>query len=219
MKHQYYSVVFDNEHFIVCDKAANVLSVPSRLGKDDERPCLGHLLEKDLKIQIYPVHRLDFEVQGLILYAKTVIASKAGNAWFENKSIQKIYSAISKSSDNDAQEFSINQKIKWECVLERGKKRAFEAAHGKKSLTHAWLKSIDENGFFHWELEPVTGRSHQLRYELFRHHHPIVGDQLYGSNEIWKEQGIALKSFKIDFKNVVNRQKFLLPETIEVNSL
>ena len=219
MTNSIYKVIFENEFFIVVDKAPNVLSVPSRLGKEDQRICLGHLLEEDLKIQIYPVHRLDFEVQVLIIYAKTALAGKAGNAWFEKKSIQKIYSAISKPLSDGPHEFSINQKLTWECILERGKKRAFEAAHGKKSQTNACLKLIDELGFFHWELEPVTGRSHQLRYELFRHHHPIVGDQLYGSDVPWKDDGIALRSYKIDFKNVSDREKFSLPETIIVNSL
>ena len=211
-----YRTIFDNEHFIIVDKKANVLSVPSRLGKSDPRPCLGHILEENLKTNIFPVHRLDFEVQGLIIYAKTPEAQKAGNLWFEQKTISKIYSALTTSLESGPTEFVIGEFQTWKCQLLRGKKRAYESTHGKNSITHARLLKVDEKGIFHWELEPVTGRSHQLRYELFRHHHPIIGDSLYSSPSSFNEEGIALRAFKIDFSKTPNSKNFFLPEKIEI---
>jgi tRNA pseudouridine32 synthase/23S rRNA pseudouridine746 synthase len=210
-----YQTVFKNDHFIIVDKRANILSVPSRMGEADPRICLGRLLEEDLVCRIYPVHRLDFEVQGLIMYALTPEAQRAANGWFENKHIQKIYSAITKSSG----QFKAGETFEWTCKLLRGKKRAYESPAGKDSLTRARLISIDESGNSHWELEPVTGRSHQLRYELFRHDETIIGDQLYGSTEIFKPAGIALRAFKIDFSKIKNREIFFLPENICVKKL
>lgn len=205
-----YKTVFVNEHFIVVDKAPNVLSVPARTGDKDTRLCLGRLLETDLGRQIFPVHRLDFEVQGLIMYALTPEAQKAGNGWFEKKEIQKMYSAKSKSSHA----FQVGESFEWRCLLLRGKKRAYESPHGKESLTKARLVAIDQSGHSHWELEPVTGRSHQLRYELFRHGEVILGDALYGSIETFYPEGIALRAFKIDFSKIKNRSSFSLPEFI-----
>jgi tRNA pseudouridine32 synthase/23S rRNA pseudouridine746 synthase len=209
-----YKTIFSNSHFIIVDKAANVLSVPARTGELDPRLCLGRILEVDLGTKIFPVHRLDFEVQGLIMYALTPAAQKAGNAWFENKEIQKVYSAISKSSG----EFKVGENYEWKCVLLRGKKRAYESPHGKESLTKARLVSIDDSGHSHWELEPVTGRSHQLRYELFRHKEVIIGDQLYGSTETFADGAIALRAFKIDFTRAANYNLFSLPEIISIKS-
>jgi tRNA pseudouridine32 synthase/23S rRNA pseudouridine746 synthase len=205
-----YQTIFVNSHFIIVDKAPLVLSVPSRTGSQDERPCLGRLLEADLGVQIYPVHRLDYEVQGLIMYALTPAAQKAGNDWFLKKDISKTYCALSKSSGK----FVIGESYEWTCKLLRGKKRAYESPHGKESLTLARLISIDQSGLSHWELEPVTGRSHQLRYELFRHDEVIVGDSLYGSLAQFQTLGIALRAFKIDFKKIKNRELFGLPENI-----
>jgi tRNA pseudouridine32 synthase/23S rRNA pseudouridine746 synthase len=205
-----YKTLFENEHFIIVDKSPNVLSVPSRMGIDDPRPCLGHILQTDLGKTIYPVHRLDYEVQGLIIYALNPLAQREANAWFENKSIQKIYAAISKSSSA----FVVGELYEWKCSLMRGKKRAYESKFGKESLTWAKLESIDQDGFSHWELSPITGRSHQLRYELFRHGEVIVGDSLYGSTDKFSDEGIALRAFKIDFGKIKNREKFLLPEII-----
>lgn len=206
----HYQVVFDNPHFIVVDKAPNVLSVPSRMGTDETRPVLGLILEKDLGITLYPVHRLDFEVQGLIMFAKTPEAQRAGNSWFENKHVVKIYCAQSIGNP----EFKKGESFEWRCRLLRGKKRAYESAHGKESVTIARLESVDDLGYFHWELRPVTGRSHQLRFELFRHGMPIIGDTLYGSTEKFNGSGIALRAFMIDFQNAFNREKFSLPEII-----
>lgn len=211
-KNSFYTIVFQNEHFVIVDKAPLVLSVPSRMGEDETRPVLGLILEKDLGRTVYPVHRLDFEVQGLIMYALTPAAHKAGNAWFEQKIVFKKYSALSMPAKDG--EFKVGVPLEWKCRLLRGKKRAYESPHGKDSLTKALLVSILDSGYFHWELSPITGRSHQLRYELFRHGMPIVGDQLYGSDLKFDQEGIALRSFMLDFSKAKNREDFSLPEKI-----
>lgn len=211
----FYQKVFENEHFILVDKNALVLSVPGRMGEEDERPVLGRILEKDLGMTLYPVHRLDYEVQGLIMYAKTLSAHKSGNAWFEKKEVFKTYSALS-SPIEGAPVFKKGESYDWKCKLLRGKKRAYESPHGKESLTKARLVEV-ENDIFHWELSPITGRSHQLRYELFRHGHPIVGDILYSSTTKTELAGIALRSFKIDFSETKDAKNFGLPDFVEIS--
>lgn len=224
-----YKIILENEHFVIVDKEPLVLSVPSRLGESEERGILGLELQKDLKTQIYPVHRLDFEVSGLIMYAKTPEAQKAGNRWFEQKIVTKMYMAITAENPQikDVESFPFNQELIWKCLLLRGKKRAYEGAHGKRSETLAKLVK-KEGEFLVWELNPVTGRSHQLRYEMFRHHFPIVGDVLYSSDQspsvVQKifpkltEKGIALRAFKIDFTMAPDHKQFQLPEFISVES-
>lgn len=213
-----YQTVFENEHFIIVDKMPLVLSVPGRTGEADDRPVLGRILEADLGVTLYPVHRLDFEVQGLIMFAKTAAAHKSGNAWFERKEVFKTYAALSKTLPDSSFKFKVGESYEWKCKLLRGKKRAYESPHGKESLTKATLTSLSLDGVFHWELNPITGRSHQLRYELFRHGHPIIGDGLYGSLETFTQPGIALRAFKIDFTKALDAKKFLLPDILEIKS-
>ena len=93
------SVVFENENFIVCDKPPGVLSVPDRLGAKSERLCLGTEIERQKNIRIFPVHRLDFEVSGLIIYAKNKNAHKMSQEWFLKKQITKKYQALSFTQD------------------------------------------------------------------------------------------------------------------------
>jgi tRNA pseudouridine32 synthase/23S rRNA pseudouridine746 synthase len=210
-----YKLIFKNEHFIIVDKSSNVLTVPSRMGKSDDRPCLGIQLELDFKTKILPVHRLDFEVSGIVMFATTSNAQRDANMWFENKLIEKTYEALTTTTEQNS--FDLNKDLVWECMLMKGKKRAYEASFGKKSLTKAKLISI-ENNKFRWLLNPITGRSHQLRYELARHFHPIIGDELYGSKEKC-QKGIALRSFQINLLNCTNRNLYALPDEVKIVGL
>ena len=205
-----YKTVFENEHFIIVDKPSLVLSVPSRLGTKDPRPCLGLIIEADLKSPIFPCHRLDFEVSGLIIYAKNPIAHQAANKWFESKTIEKTYVALT-SKDNGPLEI-INNPFSWECLLLKGKKRSYISPHGKNAITRGHLVGKEVDGSYRWHLNPITGRSHQLRFELFRHGHPIIGDELYGSKEKFMKGGIALRAFSINFEKIDERLKFGLAE-------
>lgn len=199
---------FENEHFIVVAKPAGVLTTPARFADKDPRPVLGLILQEKLKQQIFPVHRLDFEVSGLVLFAKNSQAHAAGNAWFEKKQIQKIYEAYSEGQCD----YQLGEKLEWTSKLLRGKKRAYESPVGKQSFTKAQFLGVKAQ-LLHWYLEPVTGRSHQLRYELAKHNFSILGDKLYGSQKPYKENEIALRAIKILFSEEA-QSKWGLPDQL-----
>lgn len=223
-------IVFENSHFVVCDKPSGVLSTPSRYEEADVRECLGTSLQEKLKMQIYPVHRLDFEVSGLVMYAKTPQAHREANAWFENKQIQKTYSALTSNQDfthipesvpNPRTPLSLKAggRFEWKSLLLRGKRRAYESPQGKPSETWAIFLGPHSSGFLCWDLLPITGRPHQLRFDLSRHGFPIVGDKLYGSTVEWGKDSIALRSYQLDFSRISRAIDLGLPEKIEVQKL
>ncbi len=94
--------------------------------------------------------------------------------------------------------------------MAKGKKRAFIASHGKKSITDVefFESSAGVNKIWLW---PVTGRSHQLRFEMSNHGMPIDGDLLYGSTVKLDEGKISLTSVEIDFSNFPHREKLDIP--------
>lgn len=215
--------VFKNDHFIIVDKAPLVLSVPGREA-GQERVVLGKHLEEVLQCQIFPVHRLDYEVSGLIMYALNPLAHKKANAWFEKKEISKTYHALSATGEDMISEkrFHKGESYTWKSKLLRGKKRAYESPHGKESLTLARI--VDEKeGIYLWEMNPVTGRSHQLRFELYRHHQPILNDFLYGANKEksknYSAEGIALRAFRLDMSKAPGAAELQLPEVLEIEGL
>lgn len=224
-------IIFENEFFVICDKESGVLSTPSRHEENDKRCCLGTELQASLKQQIYPIHRLDFEVSGLVMYAKTSEAHRQANAWFEHKQVQKTYRALTTSQNYDHipanvpnQKLTIElknpgQKFEWKSRILRGKRRAYESPQGKDSLTLAEYLGVNAEGHLMWDLQPVTGRSHQLRFDLSRHGFPILGDKLYGSNVQWGTDRIALRAYKIDFSKAPGAKALGLPSDVTLASL
>ena len=82
--------IFENDDFVVVHKAGGVLTVPSHQARADPRPILGIQLQEQLGMQIFPVHRLDYEVTGLVIFAKTRDAHQQANQWFEQQRVKKI---------------------------------------------------------------------------------------------------------------------------------
>jgi len=201
-------IVFQNQYFIALDKAPGQLAVPAR-SSEDPRPVLGLLLEQHLGKSIFPVHRLDAEVSGLILYALDKDSHREANRVFEERRVQKTYQAFSKGGD-----FAEAASGTWKAQILRGKKRAFESPVGKSAITDYEIKK-KYGSIYEWRLRPKTGRSHQLRWELYRHESPIIGDDLYGSNETWSFGGIALRSLSLKFEEEFTN-RWALPEHLLV---
>lgn len=222
-------IIFENQNFVVCDKPHGVLSTPSRFEDQDSRACLGTALQEALGIQIYPIHRLDYEVSGLVMYAKTAEAHRQGNAWFEHKKVTKTYRALttrqsySHIPDNVKNPRTplapqVGQRFEWKARVLRGKRRSYESPQGKESLTLAVFQGYRQENLV-WDLNPVTGRSHQLRFDLSRHGFAILGDKLYGSDVDYGVDKIALRSYRIDFAAANGASTLGLPPFLEVEAL
>ena len=200
------------------DKPSGVLSVPSRMGKLDKRPVAGLILQEQIGRRLFPVHRLDEEVSGLLLFALTHESHRAANGWFEEHQIRKIYEAISITPPTEYQPHLGKEQL-WHSKLMRGKKRAYDADYGKASITRAKLVKYDAHISI-WHLEPKTGRSHQLRYEMTKHGFPIDGDVLYGSKRQGPSGGgIGLRAVNLDFSELEDRSSYGLPESIMLETM
>jgi tRNA pseudouridine32 synthase / 23S rRNA pseudouridine746 synthase len=215
-------ILFQNDFFVAVDKPSGWLTTPARFGDKDPRPVLGLELQKELKLQIFPVHRLDFEVSGLVLYALNAKAHSQANTLFESKQVQKTYQALTENKNPTAPD--TGREFEWKSRILRGKKRAFESPHGKPSLTRATCLGTRGLGGFGaglgWELRPLTGRSHQLRFDLFRHGFSIKGDVLYGAQDPVRHQNeIALRSIRIQFQDQTFCQRWKLPDAFRTSDL
>ncbi|MCC7441835.1 MAG: RNA pseudouridine synthase [Bdellovibrionales bacterium] len=188
-------------NFAAIDKPAGWLSVPGRFGDGDERDrraVAGRWLEEKLGARVWPVHRLDAEVSGLLLFALDAGTHRALQKLFEGRGIEKRYEALTSQGEAPPE-----GEQRWESKIVRGKRRSFEAPHGKDSITLARClgparAEAEAPPAHRWDLQPLTGRPHQLRFELARHGFPILGDTLYGSQTPWPPGGIALRAVSLD---------------------
>ena len=134
-----------------------------------------------------PVHRLDFATTGILLVGKTSRAIRDLNKMFENRAVKKTYYAVT-IGEMDAQ-----GKITSE-------------VDGKKSQSdYTVCKSVHSERFGKLnlvQLEPQTGRRHQLRKHLSMIGNPILGDKQYGiENLILNGKGLYLHAYSLKFKH------------------
>lgn len=222
-------LIFSGRDFLVVEKPALCLTVPSRHEEKDSRPVLGRLLEESQSRRLWPVHRLDYEVSGLVLFALHGNAQKIANRWFEKRQVKKRYLGVSGPrgfehwpeslrAAREEMELREGAEFHWTCRLLRGKRRSYESPQG--DLAETWARvdqlSVDR---LSWSLFPVTGRPHQLRFEMSRHGFPLLGDELYGApKDSWSLPGLALRAVELDFSQIPNEQRGELPPRIEIGA-
>lgn len=214
------TIVFENEHFLCVDKPAGWLTIPGRTGDADERPCLVTHLSQTKGTKLFCVHRIDSDVSGLVLFAKTAEGHRNASQWFENRQVKKTYDCLSEKPVGNL--FPVQTTLTWKSTLLKGKKRAYEKPFGKDCVTQATFlgdKTVGNAPRGHWHLNPVTGRSHQLRFEMAKHGLPIWGDNLYGSESAYLNTGMALRAIELDLSQAVRREAFLLPDKLTVPAL
>lgn len=166
-------LLFVDEHLLVAAKPAGLLSVPGR--GPEKQDCLSARLQR-LFPDALVVHRLDMATSGLMLFARGPEMQRKLSIMFQQRAMEKRYIAVCAGTlQPSCGEIALPIAPDWpNRPLQR-----VDAVHGKPSLTRYRLL-LQENERSRLELEPVTGRSHQLRLHLAAVGHPILGDALYG---------------------------------------
>ena len=177
-------IIHADNSLLVLGKPSGLLSVPGR--GEDKQDCLSRRAQS-----IYPdalvVHRLDMATSGLMLMARGAAMQRALNRQFECREVGKRYVAVvdgwlapALTADGWSL-IDLPIAVDWP----RRPLRIIDAASGKPSQTR-W-RSIafdDAANSTRLELEPLTGRSHQLRVHLQALGHPILGDALYAPEAV-----------------------------------
>lgn len=157
---------------LVVDKPAGLLSVPGR-GDGEQHNLTVHLRRQFVDAMV--VHRLDQATSGLMLFARHADMQRSLSMAFEARQVHKRYVAVV-HGHVAGESGSIDAPLMADWP-HRPRQRV-DAERGKPALTH-WRVTQRESHTTRLQLEPVTGRSHQLRVHLLSIGHPIVGDMLY----------------------------------------
>lgn len=176
MPHLAPTILYTDDALIVADKPAGLLSVPGR--GEERQDCLAARVQA-----LYPdaliVHRLDMATSGLILLARGAEMHRRMSLAFEKRTVSKRYVALVHGHvAQDAGEIALPLICDWE----NRPRQMVDHARGRHALTRyriAARSGAGEDAVSRVELQPVTGRSHQLRVHLTAIGHAIVGDPLY----------------------------------------
>lgn len=171
-------VLFADPHVVVVDKPPGVPSVPARTLLDP--PCVATTLREEYG-PLEAVHRLDRDTSGILVLSRSAAARAALGRAFEGRSVGKRYEAIVRGVPAVAVG-EVHLPIApdpW-----RPPRHRVDPIAGRIAVTR-WrlVECLAPVGLplARLELEPVTGRSHQLRVHLAWLGLPIVGDRLYGT--------------------------------------
>jgi len=168
------ALVYADERMLVVDKPSGLLSVPGR--GERMQDCLASRVQA-----VYPdaliVHRLDLPTSGLLVMGRGLDAQRRLSQLFESRQVHKRYEAlVSGLMVDDAGEVDLPLITDWP----NRPRQMVDHEHGKRALTRWRVLARDvAQGRTRVSLEPVTGRSHQLRVHMMALGHPILGDTLY----------------------------------------
>ena len=178
-------VVFADDHLLVVNKPSGLLSVPGR--GEDKQDCLIARAQAQWPDAL-TVHRLDMSTSGLMVIARGPDMQRSLSQAFAQREVHKIYEAIvagelrATETDNAEAWSDIHMPllIDWP----NRPKSKVDWAHGKPSHTQWRVKHSNLKNAARVELQPITGRTHQLRLHMMAIGHAILGDALYASTDI-----------------------------------
>ena len=164
-------------HLIVVDKPAGLPAVPGRSA--DLQDCASSRVQHDWPDALV-VHRLDMHTSGLLLFARGIEMQRRLSRAFAGRVVHKRYVAVvSGLLPEDSGVIDLPIAADWP----NRPRQQVDFVNGKESITH-WRVITHDVASTRIELEPVTGRTHQLRVHLAAIGHPILGDRLYAPDAV-----------------------------------
>ena len=175
-------MLYADDALLVLDKPSGLLSVPGRGA--DKQDCLSRRVQCRYPDALV-VHRLDMATSGLMVMARGPVAQRVLNAAFATREVNKRYLAIVDGElaapDSNWGVIDLPIAVDWP----HRPLRFIDHENGQPSVTRWRLLAYNRTeGTSRLELEPVTGRSHQLRVHLQAVGHAILGDALYACPRI-----------------------------------
>ncbi|MCW9059162.1 MAG: pseudouridine synthase [Gammaproteobacteria bacterium] len=172
--HRGLDILYQDTDLLAVNKPPGLLSVPGR--GPDRQDCQSGRAQAEFPAARI-VHRLDMETSGLLLFALHAEAQRRLGLQFERREVHKEYIAVVRGRlPHVAGSIDLPLCSDWP----NRPRQKVDFLHGKAALTHYRCLEQPADGTTRLLLNPVTGRSHQLRVHLMHLGHPILGDRLYG---------------------------------------
>jgi 23S rRNA pseudouridine1911/1915/1917 synthase len=202
-------VLYEDNHLIAVYKKPSDLSQSDKTGDitlDAEiKKYIAKKYNKPGEVFLGIVHRLDRPVCGIVLYARTSKALSRLNEMFRNRQIKKVYLAIVKDRPPEDESTIIhflkkNEKQNRTYVYDNEVK-------GSKKASLSYRLAGRSERYYLLEIEPHSGRHHQIRAQLAKVGCPIKGDLKYGYPRSNEDGSISLLARKLEFIHPVKNEK------------
>ncbi len=175
-----FEIVYENKDIVIVLKPKNIETI-SETGNDD----LISGLSKQLKTELFAVHRLDRNTLGLVVFAKNIETKKSLDVAIKNRKLEKFYIAkVCGCVEKDEEKLT--------AYLKKDEKKSLVyvsdiPSSGFEEIKTNYKKISSDDEFSILEVELVTGKTHQIRAHLSHIGYPILGDEKYGNDEMNKK--------------------------------
>jgi tRNA pseudouridine32 synthase/23S rRNA pseudouridine746 synthase len=191
-------VIYIDKFLLAVSKPSGLLSVPGR--GEDKADSMATRVQAEYADALV-AHRLDRDTSGLLVFPRGAKMHRQISMMFEAREMQKSYVAVVLGQLKLAQgEIDLPLIVDWP----NRPRHIVDKVNGKPSQTLYQVLSYDEaTDTSRIALEPLTGRTHQLRVHMQALGHPILGDTLYGGNADGSAPRLLLHAHTLDFKHPV----------------
>ncbi len=190
-------ILFEDDSIIVCIKPQGIISQSS--GGTDMLAMLNEYFGGSA--QAYPVHRLDRETGGIMVFAKTAKAASELSMQIQQNKIKKRYFAVIKGTPEEK-----SGVLKDLLFRDKQKNKTFTVKRMRKGVREASLEYEvigEADGYSLLDILLHTGRTHQIRVQFSNRKHPLYGDGKYGGGA----GNLALFAQSLEFYHPINGEK------------
>lgn len=214
-----FEVIYEDNHLIAVNKRGGILVQGDETGDEP----LSELVKDYLRVKYNKpgnifagvIHRLDRPVSGLVLLAKTSKALERMNEQFRNREVTKTYLAIVNKKPDFVEDTLIHYLLKDTSRNVTSSHISEKKGSVRAELSYKLRFAINDSNIL--EVNPVTGRPHQIRSQLAAIGSPIAGDRKYGSHKDAVDRAIALHSFKLSFIHPVKKEPIEIKASLPDN--
>jgi 23S rRNA pseudouridine1911/1915/1917 synthase len=212
-------VLYEDNHLLIINKPAGVLVQGDVTGDkplvEMAKEYIGKKYHKPGDVFLGVVHRLDRPVSGVVVFARTSKALERMNALFRNKETQKTYWAVVSRKPIPSEGTLVHWLVKDE---KKNKTTAYNQEHpdGQRSELHYRIIDNKKDNYL-VQVNPITGRPHQIRVQLASLGCPIAGDVKYGSEISSHDGSIALHARELSFIHPVKKEALTVTASLPKN--
>jgi len=201
-------ILYEDNHIIVVNKKSGEIVQGDKTGDTPLNELLKIYLKKKYNkpgnVFVGTVHRLDRPTSGVVMFAKTSKALTRLNKLFQTKNAKKTYWAVTEKKPEKQSGQLIDHLVKNE---KQNKSYPYSKAinRSKEAVLDYQLKGQGDR-YFYLEINPHTGRHHQIRVQLSNIGAIIKGDLKYGARRPNKDGSIHLHARVLEFQHPVKQE-------------
>lgn len=201
-------IIYQDEYLIAVNKPYGMLSVPGR--GEHKQDCVLARLQQDVP-GVKVVHRLDCHTSGVMLFAIGSDMQRRLSRLFHDREIEKSYVALVLGK---LERSSGIVDIPLRGDPDNRPKQVIDYTNGKPSQTHWRLLRYQQdsvgNRLSRIQLQPKTGRTHQLRVHCMAMGYPIAGDRLYNDSNSLSAERMMLHAERLEFVHPISNKPICL---------